>query len=1031
MQGLVGFVLKNKFAVWLLTLIVTFAGIYSTTQMKMESIPDISIPYLIVSGVYPGAAPEQVMEEVSIPVEQAVESLEDVKAVYSSSSSNVSQIQVEYDYGVDMDEKKRELESAVGGVSLPEEVETPSIMSIGINMFPVVALSISSETESIVELTDRVETAVLPEIEKIDGIASATVTGQHVEEIHLTYDEEAMAALEVTEADIKQMIEASNLALSLGLREFEEGEEAVYIDGSVASIEEFQELLIPVTPSEDNPEPFVALSELADVELVGKVQSISRTNGEDAIAIQIVKGQEANTVTVVNEVKDLMADLESEVDGLIVDLTLDQGEPIEESVFAMVEKALFGGLIAVLIILVFLRDFRSTLIAIVSIPVSIFVALLLLNWLDITLNIMTLGAITVSIGRVIDDSIVVVENIYRRMHLKEEKLSGRKLIQSATIEMFKPILSSTLVTIAVFAPLVFVGGMVGELFLPFALTMSFALLASLAVAVSIVPAMSHSFFKKKLYGEKTASKHQEVGKMALWFRSFLEKALNHKWITSIIAVVLLAGALALTPLIGFSFLGSQTEKMMYITYSPSAGELQEESTENIEAVEQDLLEREDIEVLQLSINDSANADMSQMMMGGGDGALLYLIFDDSISVDEFEEARTEVTDYLAELDQSGEWGEQDMMGGGMTASNEVAYTLYSEDLDDLLDTVAQVEGAMSDVDGLEEVTSDAEDPYVEHTLRIEQQEILQYGLTAGQVAMALSGGGQNEVLTTVNTDGEELEVIVQREAQQDAATFEELLETPVPTAAGTMMTVGELVEVEEGTTLNTLSRSEGAYYATVSGTVTGNDVSAPSAAVQENVDELDLASGVTVETGGVTADINETFTQLGLAMAAAIAIVYFILVVTFGGGLAPFAILFSLPFAVIGAFVGLFVTGQTISVSVMMGMLMLIGIVVTNAIVLVDRVIHMEREGMTVRNALLEAGATRLRPILMTAIATIGAMIPMAVSSGGGGLVSQDLAITVIGGLLSSTLLTLIVVPVVYEVLRKFQKNKSLVDRED
>ena len=231
--------------------------------------------------------------------------------------------------------------------------------------------------------------------------------------------------------------------------------------------------------------------------------------------------------------------------------------------------------------------------------------------------------------------------------------------------------------------------------------------------------------------------------------------------------------------------------------------------------------------------------------------------------------------------------------------------------------------------------------------------------------------------------------------------------------------------------MNTLSRLEGDYYATVSGTVTGNDVSAPSAAVQENVDELDLPTGVTVETGGVTADINETFTQLGLAMAAAIAIVYFILVVTFGGGLAPFAILFSLPFAVIGAFAGLFITGQTISVSVMMGMLMLIGIVVTNAIVLVDRVIHMEREGMTVRNALLEAGATRLRPILMTAIATIGAMIPMALSSGGGGLVSQDLAITVIGGLLSSTLLTLIVVPVVYEVLRKFQKNKSLVDRED
>lgn len=1031
MQNLVRFVLKNKFAVWLLTLIVTFAGIYSTTQMKMESIPDISIPYLIVAGVYPGATAEQVMDEVSIPLEQAVESLEDVKVVFSNSSANVSQLQIEYEYGVDMDQKKRELESAIDSVTLPEDVEKPSILAISLNMFPVVALSVSSETESIVELTERVESSILPEIKKIDGVASATVNGQHIEEVHLTYDQEALSQFAVTEEDVKQMLEASNIAVSLGLYEFKEGEEAVYVDGAVTSVDDLKEILIPVTPSETNPAPFVPLSELADIELVGKVESIARTNGEDAIAIQVVKGQEANTVTVVNAVKDLMTELQGDVDGLVVDVTLDQGEPIEESVFAMIEKALIGGLIAVAIILIFLRDFRSTLIAIVSIPVSIFVALLLLNWLDITLNIMTLGAITVSIGRVIDDSIVVVENIYRRMHLKEEKLSGRKLIQSATIEMFKPILSSTLVTIAVFAPLVFVGGMVGELFLPFALTMSFALLASLAVAISIVPVMSHSLFRKKLYGEKTASKHKEVGKLALWFKGVLEKALNHKWITSIIAVALLVGSLALTPLIGFSFLGSQTEKMMYVTYSPGAGELQEETIENVEEVEQYLLTRDEIDIVQLSITDANSADMAAMMAGGSDGALLYLIFDDSISVEEFEASRADIMEELAALDQSGEWKEQDFMGGGMMSSNEVAYTLYSEDLDDLLSSVTEVEEAMNEVTGLEEVTTDAENPYVENVLRIEQQEVLQYGLTAGQVLMALTSGGQNEVVTSLSTETGDLDVIVQREDTQAATTFEELLDTPVPTTLGTTMTLRALVEVEEGTTQNTLSRSEGEYYASVSGTISGTDVSGPSAEAQEAIDALDLPMGVKVETGGVTADINETFTQLGVAMAAAIAIVYFILVVTFGGGLAPFAILFSLPFAVIGSFTGLYLTNQTISVSVMMGLLMLIGIVVTNAIVLVDRVIQMEREGMSVREALLEAGATRLRPILMTAIATIGAMIPMALSSGGGGLVSQDLAITVIGGLFSSTLLTLVVVPVVYELLRKFQKNKSLVDTEE
>ena len=395
--------------------------------MKTETLPDISIPFLMVMDVYPGATPEQVMNDVSIPIEKAVEDLEDVKAVYSNSYSNMSNIQVEYEYGMDMDEAKRALDSALDEVSLPEGAQKPTITAISMNMMPVVALSISSQTEDIVELTSTVEEIILPKIEKIDGVASATITGQHIEEVQLTYNEDKMAELGVTEDTVKQMIQASDLAVSLGLYEFEEGEQAVSVDGKFMTVEELEEMLIPVTPSETNPTPFVKLSDIATIELVGKVQSVSRTNGENAIAIQIVKGQQANTVDVVNDVKKLIEEEEKTIEGLVVDVSLDQGEPIEESVSTMVEKALFGGLIAILIILLFLRDFKSTIISIVSIPVSIFMALLLLHWLDITLNIMTLGAITVAIGRVIDDSIVVVENIYRRLHLKSEKLAGRAL----------------------------------------------------------------------------------------------------------------------------------------------------------------------------------------------------------------------------------------------------------------------------------------------------------------------------------------------------------------------------------------------------------------------------------------------------------------------------------------------------------------------------------------------------------------------------------------------------------------------------
>ncbi|MDN4494079.1 efflux RND transporter permease subunit [Ureibacillus aquaedulcis] len=1028
MKGLVNFVLKNKLAVWLLTIIITVSGIYSAARMKMESIPDISIPYLIVMGVYPGATPEQVMNELSMPMEKAVEGLEDVNAVYSSSSSNVSQIQVEYEYGVDMDEKKRQLESALDGVTLPEEVETPTIMAISMNMMPVVALSVSSTEEDIVDLTSTVEDILLPKIEKIDGVASATITGQHIEEVEFTFDDAKMASLGLTEDTVKQMVQASDMALSLGLYEFVEGEEAVSVDGDIKTVDQLKEMLIPVTPTAENPSPFVKLGDIATIETVGKVQSVSRTNGKDAIAIQIVKGQEANTVTVVNAVKDLVIEEQENIDGLVVDISLDQGKPIEDSVFSMVEKAVFGGLIAVLIILLFLRDFKSTIISIISIPVSIFMALLLLNWLDITLNIMTLGAITVAIGRVIDDSIVVVENIYRRMHLKEEKLRGRALIREATIEMFKPILSSTLVTVAVFAPLLFVGGMVGELFMPFALTMAFALGASLLVAITIVPALSHFLFRKKLYGEKTGKVHKEVGKLALWYKGVLEKSLNHKWITSIIAIVILAGSLALTPLIGFSFMGSAEEKVMYLTYTPKAGELAEDTEANIEEVEKELMKRKDIDVLQLSITDESNADPSAMMMGGGGGgALMYLIFDPDMK--NFPEVREEIEEYVFNSGQSGEWKSQNFSSMSMS-SNEVSYTLYSEDLDDLMTAVDQVETALSEVEGLEDITSDAEDPYIENVFKVSQEHVLQYGLTTGQIVMALSSTGSDEVLTTVENDGDELEVIIQREAKAAPESLDDLLDTEIPTAVGTSMPLSELVEVEEGTTLNTLSRSAGEYYATVSGTIIGDDISVATGEADEKIEDLDLPKGVTSGVAGVAADMTETFTQLGVAMVAAILIVYFILVVTFGEGLAPFAILFSLPFTVIGAFVGLFVTNHTISVQVMMGLLMLIGIVVTNAIVLVDRIIHMERDGMAMREAILEAGATRLRPILMTAIATIGAMMPMALGvGGGGGLMSADLAITVIGGLLSSTLLTLVIVPIVYELLSKMlKKNRKDIE---
>ncbi|WML32521.1 efflux RND transporter permease subunit [Neobacillus sp. OS1-32] len=1025
MKGLVNFVIRNKLAVWLLTIIITASGIYSGTRMNMETIPNISIPYLMVTDVYPGATPEQVMQDVSKPIEKAAEGLDHVKAVYSNSYANMASIQVEYEYGIDMDEAKRELKSALDSIKLPEDAKEPTTSAISMNMMPVIALSVSSTKENIVDLTSTVEASLLPKIEKLDGVASATITGQHIDEVDLTYNKAKMDQFGLTEDKVKEIIQASNMSVSLGLYEFKQGEQAVAIDGKFMTVKELKNMKIPVTPSAAHPSPFVKLGDIADIKKVGKVQSISRTNGKDAIAIQIVKGQRANTVDVVNKVKKLIKDEKAKIDGLVINVTLDQGKPIEESISTMVEKAVFGGLIAVLIILLFLRDFKSMMISIISIPVSIFMALMLLHWLDITLNIMTLGAITVAIGRVIDDSIVVVENIYRRLHLKEEKLNGRALIREATIEMFKPILASTLVTVAVFAPLMFVGGMVGELFVPFALTMAFALGASLLVAITVVPAFSHTLFKKKLYGEKTEKSHKEAGRLAKWYKGFLDKVLNHKIIASVLALLLLAGSVALTPLIGFSFMGSDEDKVMYLTYTPKAGELHEETVQNVKVVEDKMLKRKDIDTVQVSITEAGD-ESAVMMGGGGSGALMYLIFDPDMK--NFPEVRDKIEDELKNINQSGEWKSQNFSSMSV-GGNEVSYTFYSEDLGKLNKSVKMAEDTLKKQKGLKDVTSSVEDAFVKYTFRVEQDKLINYGLTAGQLVMMLNPQRTENVLTTIEKDGKSMDVIVQQPQSKQPKSINEMLDTPVPTALGKTMPLSELVTVKKGTTQNTLTRSKGEYYATVTGKITDKDVSKVTSSAQKKIDKLDLPKGVTTGVAGVQADMNETFTQLGVAMLAAVAIVYFILVVTFGEGLAPFAILFSLPFAVIGSFVGLFLAGETISVPVMMGLLMLIGIVVTNAIVLVDRIIHKEREGLVMREAILEAGATRLRPILMTAIATIGALMPLAFGAGGSALISKGLAITVIGGLTSSTLLTLVVVPIVYEILSKlFKKNRRDIE---
>ncbi|QIZ07844.1 efflux RND transporter permease subunit [Priestia megaterium] len=1047
MKKIIQFSLKNKFAVWLLTIIITIAGLYSGMNMKLETIPNINTPLVSVLAVYPGATPEQVAEKVTEPIEKRVENLDGVSVVSSSSFQNASSIQIEYNFDKDMEKAQNEVKEALSKLELPDGVEAPKVSRMSFSSFPVMSLSITNSERSLAGLTKTAEEEIIPELEGVEGVSTVQISGQQVDEVQLKFDETKLKKYGLTEETIKNLIKATDVKFPLGLYTFKDTQKSVVIDGNVTSIDDLKAIKIPVVPSTGAPQqgmtggqqsqvqqgmtsgqvsqgnqttqvppsiPTVDLKDIATIEVVGKAESISRTNGEESIGVQITSAQDANTVDVVNAVKEKLSGFEAKIDGLKVTTIFDQGKPIEESVATMLNKAIFGAIFAMIIILLFLRNFRTTIISVISIPLSILIAILLLKQMDITLNMMTLGAMTVAIGRVIDDSIVVIENIFRRMSLKNETLSGKELIVAATREMFMPIFSSTIVTIAVFLPLGLVKGPVGEMFLPFALTIVFALMASLLVAITIVPMMAHSLFKKGI-SLKQVHVENNPGKLASNYKKVLNWSLNHKIITFGLAILLLVGSLFLVTVIGVSFLPSDEQKMVVATYKPAPGQTLDEVERIATEAEEFFEDRTGVKTIQFSVGGE-----NPMNPGQSNSAMFFVAYDKDTK--NFSQETEKVINELKKRKDKGEWASQDF--SGMGSSNALSFNVYGDNMDEIEPVVNNISKIFKRNESLRNVKTSISDTYEEYTLVANQEKLSQLGLTAAQVGMGLAGNGQRQVLTTIENDGKEMNVYLEVE-KDEYENINELTNKTLQSPMGMTVPIKDVVDVKEGNTSDTITRRDGRIYASVSAEITTKDVSKVSKAVQKKVDTLKMPSTVDISVGGVSEDIAESFTQLGLAMLAAIAIVYLVLVITFGGGLAPLAILFSLPFTIIGGLLGLLIAGETLSVSAMIGALMLIGIVVTNAIVLIDRVIHKENDGLSTREALLEAAGTRVRPILMTAIATIGALIPLAIGMEGSGLISKGLGVTVIGGLTSSTLLTLVIVPIVYETLMKMKRKEK------
>lgn len=1042
-KKLLQFSLGNKFAIFLMVVLIILGGVYSSAKLKLELLPDVENPVISVQTTMSGATPQSTQDEISSKIDNQVRSLAYVNSVQTESIPNASIVTVEYDNGTDMDKAEEQLKKEIDKIKFKDGVGEPELTRNSMDAFPIVAYSFTSNNQKLKDVTKKLNQQLVPKLQTIGGVQNAQLNGQTNREVSLKFKQKNLDEKGLTANDVENYIKTATRETPLGLFQFNKSNKSIVVDGQFKSVDAFKNLKIPLSISGQSVQndsdsdsdilmpsdytrstnssthmaqkgqmPSVPLKDLADISVGDERTSISKTNGKDAVNLQIMKSQDANTVQVAREVQKKVDEFVRNESGMKSIKTMDTAKPIEDSLYTMVEKAALGTIVAIIVILLFLRNIRTTAISIVSIPMSILIALIALKLSNVSLNILTLGALTVAIGRVIDDSIVVVENIFRRLSDPNEKLKGENLIISATREVFKPIMSSTLVTIVVFLPLVFVSGSVGEMFRPFALAITFSLLASLLVSITLVPSLGATFFKN---GVKNREQKEGLGTVGRAYRSALNWSLNHKWIVLIVSIFILVGSVVIGARnLGTSYISTGDNKFLALTYTPKPGETQKSVTQHAEKVQNYLDKKDKVETVQYSIGGPTPQDPTDSTNS------MAIMIKYQSDTPNFDEEPDKVLKHIETFNQPGEWKNQDLGTGA--GNNSVEVTVKGPNTSAMKDTVNRVEKMMTDIKGITNVKSDLSQTYDQYEIKVDQNKAADNGISAAQLAMNLNENLPEKTISTVNEKGKSIDVKVKQNKQTDWSS-QKIKNIKLNKPTGGTIKLSEIASLKKSYTPSKLTQEEGDYATTVTGKVTDKDVGGKSQQVMAKVKDLEKPSHIKINVGGATDDIDKAISQLAMAMIAAIIIVYLILVITFRGGLAPFTILFSLPFTVIGVVLALIITGETISVPSLIGMLMLIGIVVTNAIVLIDRVINNEKQGMPMKQALIEAGGTRIRPILMTAIATIGALVPLLFGQDSSILISKGMAATVIGGLISSTLLTLFVVPVIYEILFTL-KNK-------
>ncbi|GAX92039.1 efflux RND transporter permease subunit [Effusibacillus lacus] len=1007
MEFLTRFSLKNTVAVLIITFLIAAGGIVAATSLKVENMPDISFPVVLVTTTYPNASPEDVLEDVTKPLEKAVSGISGLKTLESYSNDNYSVLVLNLNSGTDVEEARDETERKVAEVKLPSEAERPKVSTESFGSAPIYYLSVSSKSKSLSPeaLNQLVKDTLIEEIEGLPGVEKVKAIGDQVQEVHIYPNLQALDRHNISPSQLKQLIESNHVGIPVGSAKMDQEDRAVRLLSEYTNLEQIRrtKLFLP-TGQNGGGLSYVQLGELADVKMASESEFLSRLNGDSAISLRIYKKREANEVETGNAINQKIAEFKTRYPDLKLQTVYDSSVDIKNSISGMLKEGLLGAVMASVMILFFLRNPKATFVVLLSIPLSILVSLIFMSLMGITLNIMTLGGLAIAVGRVVDDSIVVIENIFRHLQLKRE---GRdpELIRVASKEVTNAITSSTLTTVAVFVPIAFVSGVLGEVFRPFAVTVVCSLLASLIVAVTVVPLMT-----KLTLLRSTNIKEHEPGRIAHMYRNILTWSLQHKGKTLILAALLLFGSFGLAATLHTALMPESDQKYIVANLTMSKGTSLEVTDKMAQRVEAIFKQEPTLEYLESYIGSNFEGAESQI----SNRASMFMKLHKDADINAVEARFRKETEAI--MPAGAKISINQLTGGGPLEAYQIV--LNGPDKAKLRQAAEMVRAKLEQNPLMTNITDNLSDTKSEIAVRVDRDKAAEYGLSPIQVAGDVRSLLADLELGKMTIDGTEYDLILGLR-EEDVDSIEKIRALIIKTPTGQQVRLGDIAKVVQEEAPSQIRQRDEKQYVLVSADITSTDKGGVGAAATAEVKKLKLPDGVTLSTAGVTEEIQKSFIEMFYALGAAVFMVYIVMIISFGNAMAPLSILLSLPLAAIGGLFGLFVTQSTLDITSMIGFLMLIGIVVTNAIVLIDRVQQQRENGLSTREALIEAGITRLRPIIMTAVATIVALFPLALGMSEGALISKGLAIVVIGGLITSTLLTLVVVPVGYEFFDK------------